>query len=140
MNKPISNTNAWEARTKKNTKSLAVWTVAWTLSMALATFGPKFIWQGDRLLTILAILLNLGLGIGMIVANKRHLKGLDELQQKIQLEAMALALGVGLVGGLSYSLLDITNLIHSDAEISHLVILMALTYMGGIVAGQVRYK
>ncbi|MCB0295658.1 MAG: hypothetical protein KDI38_11125 [Calditrichaeota bacterium] len=140
MNKSIPDTNAWEARTKKNTKSLALWTAAWTLSMALATFGPKFIWQGDRLLTILAILLNLGLGIGMIVANKRHLKGLDELQQKIQLEAMALALGVGLVGGLSYSLLDITNLIHSDAEISHLVILMALTYMGGIVAGQVRYK
>ena len=140
MNKSISNTNALEARTKKNTKYLALWTAVWTLSMALATFGPKFIWQGDRLLTILAILLNLGLGIGMIVANKRHLKGLDELQQKIQLEAMALALGVGLVGGLSYSLLDITNLIHSDAEISHLVILMALTYMGGIVAGQVRYK
>lgn len=140
MNKSISDTNVFEARTKKNTRRLAYWTAAWTLSMALATFGPKFIWQGDTLLTVLAILLNLGLGIGMIVANKRHLKGLDELQQKIQLEAMALALGVGLVGGLSYSLLDITNLISADAEISHLVILMALTYMAGIFSGQVRYK
>lgn len=140
MNKPISNTNAWEARTKKNTKHLALWSIAWTLSVALATFGSKFIWHGDTLATILAILLNLGIGIGMIRANKRHLKGLDELQQKIQLEAMALALGVGLVGGLSYSLLDITNLIASDAEISHLIMLMALTYIAGIVAGQVKYK
>ena len=74
MNKPISNTNALEARTKKNTKYLALWTAVWTLSMALATFGPKFIWHGDTLLTVLAILLNLGLGIGMIVAQGRSLR------------------------------------------------------------------
>ena len=29
----------------------------------------------------------------MIVANKHHLQGLDELHRKVQLEAMALALG-----------------------------------------------
>ena len=50
----------------------------------------------------------------MIVANKNHLRGLDEMQQKIQLEAMALALGVGLVAGLGYSTLSITNLITFD--------------------------
>jgi hypothetical protein len=90
--------------------------------------------------TFTAILINLGIGVGMILANKQHLQGLDELQQKIQLEAMALSLGVGLVGGLGYSLLDTTKLISSDAEISHLVILMSLTYLGGVIAGNRRYK
>ena len=75
----------------------------------------------------------------MIVANKRHLKGLDEMHQKIQLEAMALSLGVGLVVGLSYSTLDVTDLIAFDAEISHLVILMGLTYGAGVAAGLKRY-
>lgn len=74
------------------------------------------------------------------MANRRHLKGLDEMQQKIQLEAMALSLGVGLIGGLAYSNLDVTNLIAFDAEISHLVILMALTYMAGIASGVRRHR
>ena len=46
----------------------------------------------------------------------------------------------GLIGGLAYSNLDVTNLIPFDAEISHLVILMALTYMVGIAAGIRRYR
>jgi hypothetical protein len=77
---------------------------------------------------------------GVIVANKRHLLGLDELQQRIQLEAMALSLGVGLVAGLAYSNLDVANLIPGDAEISNLVILISLTYAAGIVAGQRKYR
>ena len=74
----------WAVLNKKNTAHLAYWTIAWTASMALATFGPKFIWEENSALTILAILLNLGLGVGMILPNIRHIKGLDELQQKIQ--------------------------------------------------------
>ena len=76
----------------------------------------------------------------MILANRRHLNGLDEMQQKIQLNAMGLSLGVGLVTGLAYSNLDVTNVIPFDAEISHLVILMGLTYGAGIFAGLRKYR
>lgn len=131
--------NDWATQMKRNTLHLAYWTVAWTASMALATFGPMFIWENDTF-TITGVLINLGLGIGMILANKRHINGLDEMQKKIQLEAMALALGVGIVAGLSYSLLDQTNLIQADAEISHLVILIGLTYATAIFIGRIRYK
>ena len=130
----------WNLQTRKNIRNLAFWTFSWTLSMALATFGPKFLWEPGSFLTILGILVNAGFGVGMILANIRHLKGLDELQQKIQLEAMGIALGVGIVGGLSYSLLDITNVIETDAEISFLVVLTGLTYLAGVIIGQVRYK
>lgn len=132
--------NKLSQRTKRNTINLFIWTLSWTLSMALATFAPKYIWDHNALLTILSVILNFGLGLGMIIANIRYLKGLDELQQKIQLEAMALSLGVGVIGGLSYSLLGTTNIISTQADISHMVILIALTYLAGVIIGRIRYK
>jgi hypothetical protein len=130
----------WSARVKKNTINLAVWSISWTLSMAVATFGPMFIWQGNDALTITGIIINTLLGVGMIVANIKHLNGMDDLQKKIHLEAMGLALGVGVIGGLSYSLLDNTGIITQDAEISYLVILISLTYMVSVLVGKKRYQ
>ena len=135
-----TNCSDWTANSERNTVVLGFWTLAWVLPMALANFGPKFIWQSNATLTILAIVINLAIGFGMILANKRHLRGLDEMQQKIQLEAMALSLGVALVVGLSYSNLDITDVIDFDAEISHVVILMGLTYGLGVVFGVRKYR
>ena len=140
MNEPMTENNDWKARNTKNTLSLGYWTGAWLITLAIATFGPRYIWASSTVFTVLAILLNLGVGFGMILANKRQLNGLDELQQKIQLESMALSLGVGLICGISYSVMDTTRLISFDAEISHLVILMGITYLAGIFAGQRRYR
>jgi hypothetical protein len=84
--------------------------------------------------------LNLSFGIGVIVANRNHINGLDELDKKITFDAMAIALGVGVIGGLSYSILDTTNLIQTDAEISFLVMLTAITYLVAMVVGKLRYK
>ncbi len=68
------------------------------------------------------------------------MQGLDEMHQKIQLEAMALSLGVGLIAGLGYSNLDIATVIAFDAKISHLVILMGLTYAAGTFFGIRKYR
>ena len=135
-----SKTNNWAANSAKNTVVLGYWTAAWVITMAVANFGPRFIWEFNNTLTILAILVNLAIGFGMILANKRHLNGLDEMHRKIQLEAMALSLGIGLVVGLSYSNLDVTNIIAADAEISHLVILMGLTYIVGVMNGLRKFR
>lgn len=140
MNNPNTKSDSWAAKKTKNTRIIFYWTSAWVLTTALVTFGTEFIWQSDKLLTSLAILLNVVIGFGMILAVKRYLKGLDEMQQKIQLDAMALSLGVGLVVGLGYSSMDQTNLIPFDAEISHLIILMSLTYIVGIFAGLRKYR
>ena len=140
MSKPENSSGSWEATLRKNTVRLAAWTGAWVLSMAIATFGPKFAWGSNESLTLIAILVNLAIGIGMIVANKNHLRALDEMHQKVQLEAMGLALGVALVFGLGYSLFDVTNLVPFDAEISHLVILTGLTYAIATFLGLRRYQ
>ena len=140
MEKLMNESSDLTARTKKNTVQLGLWTGAWVLTTALAAFGPKFFWEFNTPLTILGVLINLGIGFGMILANKRHLNGLDELMRKIQLEAMAISLGVGLVCGLSYELLEDIKLITFEPEVSHLIILMAITYIGGVIAGNRRYK
>lgn len=136
---PLTHNKDWKNTNKHNTTRLATWTLAWVISMAVANFGPQFIWQQD-LITIMAIGTNFMMGIGMILANRRQLLGLDELQQKIQLNAMGLSLGVGLIVGLSYSNLDTTNLIAGHAEISHLVTIMGLTYLVGIILGHRKYQ
>ena len=129
----------WAAQTKRNTARLGFWTGLWLLTLALAVFGPLLVWD-SRMLTLAGMILNLGVGVGMIVANKTHLQGLDEMQQRIQLEAMALALGVALVAGLAYSTADITDLINFNAEISHLVFLIGITYGIGVFAGRRKYR
>lgn len=128
MHDKDSNATPWERKITRNTKRLAFWTGAWVLTMALANFGPIYIWSGDKLWSFLAIALNTLLGAMMIYANKQQLQSLDEMQQRIQRDAMGVTLGVGLVVGLSYSNLDITDLIPGDAQISVLVIIMGLTY------------
>jgi hypothetical protein len=131
---------AFAGKVKKNTINLGMWTGAWVISTALVAFGAKFVWDFNQAVSLVAILLNLAMGIGMIMAYKGYLKVLDEMQRKIQMDAMALALGAGVVGGLSYSMLDIVDIIAFDAEISHLVILISITYLLAVIAGTIRYQ
>jgi len=140
MNDSKAGGSNWAANTNQNCAHLMIWTLAWIATTAIAAFGPKLVWDFATLPTIGAQLLNLGVGVGLIIATRRHVQGLDELQQKIFLEAGALTLGVGLVCGLSYELLEDVRLISFEPEISHLVILMAITFVLGTVAGHRRYR
>lgn len=124
----------------KRLKQLAIWTAAWVMTMAVASFGPKFLWDGAPLWSSLAILLNLAVGLMMILANRNLFNDLDELQRKIQLEAMGITLGLAVVVGLVYSLLDATNLIPYDAEISGLVMFIGITYFAATVLNSRRYR
>ncbi len=124
---------------KKRTLQLALWTWTWVATMALATFGPLYIWEENKNLTLLAILINLINGGLMVVANVKLFRQYDELEQKIHAEAMGLTLGATVVVGLSYSLLDQTNLIHSDAEIGVLVMFVGLTYFISLLINRKKY-
>jgi hypothetical protein len=125
---------------KERTKDLAIWTGAWLFTMAIASFGPKLLWDFNNSFSILAIVLNLLVGIGMIVANKNHILAMDELEKKIHFESMAVTLGLAVVAGLAYSNLDLSNVISGNAEISHVVILIGISYFVGILIGTKRYQ
>lgn len=108
--------------------------------MAIAVFGPKYIWDDHTVLTALAVSVNFAHGILMIVANRRVFNNFDELERKIHLEALALTLGLAVVVGLSFSLLDTTNLINMDVEISYLVMFIGVTYLVFVTVNTRRYS
>lgn len=124
---------------KKNLYKLAAWTWSWVATLAIASFGPKYIWDDHTLLTVLAVLVNLSNGILMIIANRNLFNNFDELERKIHLESLALTLGLAVVVGLTYSLLDTTNLIGTNAEISHLVLFIGITYLIFVTLNTRRY-
>lgn len=140
MENQTMNTSDWSERIRKSTIRLASWTVIWVLTVALPAFGPVLFWGENDLINLLVILLNFGVGIGMIIANIQHLKIQDEMMQKVQLEAMGISLGVAIVGGIAYSMLDATNVIPYDAEIGFLVMLIGLTYLVSLFVNIRRYK
>lgn len=124
---------------KKHTTNLGIWTGLWVFTLAVATFGPKFIWQEQTALTASAILVNFVIGLLMILANRKLFNHYDELERKIYLESLALTLGLTVIVGLTYSLLDQTNLIPFDAEISFLVFFIGITQMVTLNLNRKRY-
>ena len=133
-------TGAWASRMIRNTLGLAGWTAAWVASLALAAFGPGILWNRQPALTLVAIVFNVLVGVGMLFAYKRNLQAMDELQRATQMQAMAWSLGAGLVGGVAWTLFARHDLVGFEAEIGHLVAFMAVVYMAGCIAGLLRYR
>ena len=125
---------------KKHLINLGLWTWSWVATLAIATFGPKFIWDDHRALTILAIITNLANGLLMILANRKLFNHYDELERKIHLESLALTLGLTVIVGLTYSLMDQSNIIPFEAEIGILVGFVGLTYMITLLINITRYS
>ena len=124
---------------KKHLKNLGLWTWSWVATLAIATFGPKFIWDEHVGLTTFAIITNLVNGVLMILANRTLFNHYDELERKIHLESLALTLGLTVVVGLSYSLLDQTNIIPFDAEIGVLVGFIGVAHLITLLINRKRY-
>lgn len=120
--------------------ALAIWTLAWIASLALAKFGPALIWNDQPPLSWIAVAVNIALGVAWIVAHARYLRGVDDLQRKILMDAIAVALGVGLVGGFAYSAANTAGLIAFDSDIAFVSVLMGVVYIVATVVGFARYR
>ena len=140
MNRPISCENGYESRIWTSNIRLICWNLAWAASCALIKFGPRSLWNKDSALTILAIGLNLCMGLGVILANKKHIAELDELQRKVYLNALAITVGVALVAGVPYSVAGSYYLIPFQADIPHLLLIMGLTFCVSFLYGTWRYR
>jgi hypothetical protein len=124
----------------KATARLALWTLAWVATLALARFGPRLLWDSQPVASWAAVATNLAVGIGWIVSHARYLRGIDELQRKIMQDALAITLGVGWVGGFAYVVADAADLIARDIGNGVLPALMGVVYMIANVVGQLRYR
>ena len=118
---------------------LLCWIFAWVGTMVLVDKAVLYEWYSSDLISMVGIVINAGIGFGVIVTFMRYLDEIDELQRKIQLDALALSMGVGFVGTFTYSLL-VTAQIVTDNEVSDIMLVMTVTYIVGIIVGQVRYR
>ncbi|NVK25439.1 MAG: hypothetical protein HWE10_10970 [Gammaproteobacteria bacterium] len=131
--------NELTERSKVSTKRLAKWTGLWLLSLATLTFGPMYIWDYHTSLTLLALVANLVIGVKMIWVNKQHLDGLDELQQRIMLEAATFSLGITMIAGAAYGVLDAIKLISFQPNPSALLFVMGISYIVGTLLSRRKY-
>lgn len=123
----------------RNVIPLAIATVAWLGTLALASFGPGSLWD-QPVLSWLALILNVVVGIAWIVVHARYLRAVDELQRKIMMDAIGVALGAGLVGGCAIAVASSSELVAFEASIALLVAFMGVVYALGVVVGTVRYR
>ncbi len=124
---------------KKYTKILMAWVFAWVVSTAFLSYGVNFLWD-NLLITKIGLLINLAIGVGMIIANKNLFKHYDELQKKIQFDAMALTLGLAVVVGLVYEISFDFGVIDSEPEFEYLVFFICFSYIASIIINSLRYK
>jgi hypothetical protein len=83
---------------------------------------------------------NLAVGIGWIVAHARYLHLADDLQRKVMTDALAVGLGVGVVGGLAYAAADNLGLISFDFGLAVFPVLAAVGYIVATLVGNLRYR
>lgn len=133
----VSNADRLAAR---RTIALALSTVAWVATLALAQFGPAWIWAGERSLSWAAVAVNVAAGVIWIVVHIRYLRAVGELQRKVLLEAMALALGVGFVATMALTAARSAHLIGLEIDIAVFAVIMAVVYAAATVIGNLRYR
>lgn len=140
MNQLKSLETSYQSRVRVSVVRLFRWCGAWAATCALLAFGPKFLWNRSLAFTLLATGLNICLGIGAVVANKNYLDELDDLQRRIQLNSLAITVGVAFIAGFPYSVMDSYRVIPFHADVSHLMVLMSLTYGVSNLYGTRRYR
>ncbi len=126
----------------KKTLQLAMWTLAWLVSLAAARFGPQFLWDAQQqpAASWTAVAVNVLVGIGWIVAFARYLRALDDLWRKINLDALATTLGLGWVIGFGYVVADAAGLVAYDVNPGVFPALLGVVYIIAIAVGWVRYR
>lgn len=91
-------------RDRRNHRLVTLWSAIWAISFVAATLAIKKEWLVSGPAIAVGAVTAL-FGVATLMAYRRFLRETDELRRKIELEALALAFGVGVVAGLSYWLM-----------------------------------
>jgi hypothetical protein len=140
MNQLKTPEKGYQSRICRSTIRIACWNGAWLAATALMRFGPRFLWNQASVFTLLAVGLNIAVGVGMVLATKKYVMELDELQQKVYLNALGTTAGVALIAGVPLSVMGIYHPISFHPEIWDLLLLMGVTFIVSFVYGTWRYR
>ncbi|NEE00838.1 hypothetical protein [Phytoactinopolyspora halotolerans] len=122
------------------TARLALWTLIWVATLAVARFGPEFVWDSQRVASWAAVAVNVLAGVAWIIAFARFLLALDDLWRKIIQNALAVAFGTGWVAGFGYVVADDAGLVADDLHIAIFPALLGVVYVIAVIVGWIRYR
>ena len=118
---------------------LFLWMIFYGVCMAIPSLSVEFgLGSLETASLFTAVLLLLG-GIVLILLFRRFLNEADDLERTIQTGALALSSGAGFVGTSVYLTLEKTSFV-SHVDLTHIIVLMALAYSVGLIAGRIRYR
>lgn len=139
MSESIFSRNDYDARSVRDNLVLVAWIFAWMAALTVADKAALYGWWEDGWITILAIAVHVSLGFGVLWKFMRMLTGMDDLQRRIQLQALSMAFGISMIGAAAYSLLVTWGYI-VDEEVSDIFMLMCVSYSASVLIGLWRYR
>jgi len=139
MIEALNKTSAYDKRSIRDNLILVAWILAWMISLTISDKAALHGWWSREWITIFSIAVNLGIGLWVIRTYIHLLRGMDDLQRRIQLEAISLALGLTAVGTISYSLLVTWGYI-TDEEVSDIFVLLCVSYSAAVMINVLRYR
>ncbi len=126
------------ARDLRNQWLVVRWLFLWQLAFVVASMAFKRTWIPEGAPAVALAVLPSLFGVAMLVAFTRFLRRAYELQRKIQLDALALGFGVGVVVAVGYELLEDAGVVFK-ADISGITVVMFVAYAVGVLLGARRY-
>lgn len=139
MNAFLAKHSDYDRRAIRENLALVGWTFAWMASLTVSDKAALYGWWSAEWITWLSIAVNFALGAWLVWRFLCMLRTLDDLQRKIQFDALGFSLGVTLVGTISYDLLVTWGYI-VDEEVSDIFVLMCLSYAAASIFGVLRYR
>jgi len=124
-------------RDKRNANRVNLWAFGWMFSLMGNMILTKIFDQGAGVFWVLIFAAHIICGVMLVLSYRRFLSQLDEMERKVQLEALALAVGFSILVFSAGSVLDSVGVLGKpDAAV--MVVVMSLTYMGGLIIGRIR--
>ena len=125
-------------RDRANSRRLMLWSLGWAATMLFASAAAAGEGLGGRPVALIAASISAMIGVVTMMAYRQFLRETDELRQKIELEALATALGVGVVGGLAYSQFT-RSLGTGEPRLAVVIAAMLVTHALAVVVGRRRF-
>lgn len=126
-------------RDVKNANRVNLLTLFWALTLMISTFLSENELLNSGLAITLVFCIHTLIGIAMLTSYRHFLIQLDEMERKVQLNALALSVGIAIISFSSYSILE-NSAIVPPLNAAYLIVLIALTYIVGIIKGRISYR
>ncbi|MEM7051050.1 MAG: hypothetical protein AAF604_15375 [Acidobacteriota bacterium] len=124
---------------RRNGRVVNLWMFAWLLPWLALSVAIEKEWITHGWWAAVAAIATGLVGLGTVMAYRRFLREADELRRKVELDALAIAMGIGLVVGITswpLARAGLTDL----AEVPNLIVVMMVTYSIAVLVGMRRYS